>query len=267
MIKLKQRIRELIDEGLAIAFSGGVDSSILLKIACDEAKAMHKKVHAITFETKLHPSCDLENAEKIATEVGAVHHIIRVNELDNIDIKFNPVDRCYKCKHYLFSSLIEFAKKLELKNIIDGTNFDDLSQYRPGIKALAELGIISPLAELKISKAEVRKIASELGLTVSNRPSAPCLATRLPYNTEIDFALLENIDKGEDYLKSLGFLVNRIRVHKDIARIEIEKMQFSLFIEKSELITAELKKLGFTYITLDLEGFRSGSMDINLTQK
>ncbi len=267
MDALRKRVTELLDNDLVVAFSGGVDSSLLLKIACNEAKILNKKVHAVTFETKLHPSCDLENAVEIAKTYGAIHHIIKVNELENIDIKNNPIDRCYRCKHFLFTKLRDFSSDLGVKNIIDGTNFDDLSCYRPGIKALKELLIISPLAELKITKDEVRKMAKSLNLAVSSRPSAPCLATRLPYNTEIDFDLLERIDKGEDFLKNLGFLVNRIRVHGNIARIEIKKEQFNLFIEKSEHITDKLNVLGLSYITLDLEGFRSGSMDINIEKE
>ncbi len=262
MKNLREKIKDLVKEDLVVAFSGGVDSSVLLKIACEEARKTNKKVYAVTFETKLHPACDINNAIAVANEAGAIHHICKVNELDSIDIRFNPVDRCYKCKYYLFSTLKEFSNSLNCTNIIDGTNFDDLKEYRPGLKALKELGIISPLAELSISKAKIRDIAKSLNLSVSNRPSAPCLATRLPYGKEIDYKLLERIDKGEDYLKSLGFLVNRIRVHDDIARIEIEKSDFNNFIKNNEEITKKLKEFGFIYITLDLEAFRSGSMDI-----
>ncbi|MFI3116293.1 MAG: ATP-dependent sacrificial sulfur transferase LarE [Clostridia bacterium] len=262
MEKLREKIKSLLDSDLCVAFSGGVDSSVILKIACEEAKKLQKNVFAVTFETKLHPFSDIEVSKKVAFDTGAIHHIIKVNELENVDILNNPVDRCYKCKKYLFETLVDFAKEKGIKNVIEGTNFDDLSEYRPGIKALSELSIISPLAELEISKEMVRKYAHELGLSVSNRPSAPCLATRLPYNTKIDFELLEKIDLGETYLKELGFLVNRIRVHDDIARIEIKKEDFERFIAKNIEITKKLKEIGFVYITLDIEGFRSGSMDI-----
>lgn len=262
MEKLREKIKDLLENGLCVAFSGGVDSSLLLKIACEQAKEQNLDVYAVTFETKLHPCADVEIAKKVAKNVGAIHKIIQVNELDNVEILQNPVDRCYKCKKYLFENLVDFAKENGIKNIIDGTNFDDLSQYRPGIRALKELEIISPLADLKITKEQVREYAKMLDLSVSNRPSAPCLATRLPYNTTIDFELLSQIDLGENYLKEQGFLVNRIRVHKDIARIEIKKQDFAKFIEKSDEITQKLKELGFVYITLDIEGFRSGSMDI-----
>lgn len=262
MENLHKKIAKLTKDGLCVAFSGGVDSSVILKIACMEAKKQNKEIYAVTFETKLHPCADIEIARQIANDVGALHKIISVNELESKELLHNPVDRCYICKRYLFSKLVEFAEQNGIKNIIDGTNFEDLSEYRPGIKALKELKIISPLAELEISKADVRKYAEKLGLSVAKRPSAPCLATRLPYNTKIDFALLEKIDLGEKYLSSLGFLVNRIRVHNDIARIEIKNEDFASFINQKDQIIAKLKEIGFIYITLDIEGFRSGSMDV-----
>lgn len=256
----------MVNDGLCIAFSGGVDSSLLLKIACDEAKITNTKVYAVTFDTKLHPVGDVTIAKRVATEFGAEHYIIKIDELANVDILNNPIDRCYRCKKHLFENLILFANENNLSNIIDGTNFDDTKEYRPGIKALKELNIISPLAELQITKQKVRKFAESLGISVANRPSAPCLATRLPYNTAIDYELLAKIEKGETYLKELGFAVNRIRVHLDIARIEILPKQFNLFIQNNTEITNYLKNLGFTYITLDIEGFRSGSMDIHIKE-
>lgn len=267
MIQLHQKIGKLVENGLCVAFSGGVDSSLILKVACIEAKKQGKEVFAVTFETKLHPCTDIEIAEKVAKDIGAKHYVIQINELENREILKNPVDRCYICKKYLFEKLVIFAKEKGLENIIEGTNFEDLSEYRPGIKALKEIGIISPLADLKISKSRVRQYAEELGISVSNRPSAPCLATRLPYGTTIDLELLGKIDLGENYLKTLGFDVNRIRIHGDIARIEIKKSDFAKFLEKNDEIVNKLKTLGFVYITLDVEGFRSGSMDIYVKEE
>ncbi len=260
MEHLKTKLQSLLDGGLCVAFSGGVDSSVLLKLACELAPP--QTIHAVTFETKLHPCADLAVAQRVAQEVGAIHHVISVNELDNVDILHNPVDRCYRCKKHLFSTLIDYAKTHNLAHIIDGTNADDLTAYRPGIGALKELGIISPLAELGITKAKVRQLASDLNLSVSNRPSAPCLATRLPYNTPIDLDLLARIDRGETYLKSLGFAVNRIRVHGAIARIEIPTDQVPACIAQQQAIVTTIHDLGLPYVTLDLEGFRSGSLDI-----
>lgn len=267
MQNLINKITPLVIDGLCVAFSGGVDSSLLLKIACDIGKNLSLPIYAVTFETKLHPSTDLVIAKKVANELGAIHHIVKVDELSNINITNNPIDRCYRCKKYLFQTLLEFAKEKNIKNVIDGTNYDDTHEYRPGIKALQELGIISPLVELQITKPMVRQMANSLGISVAKRPSAPCLATRLPYNTDIDYDILEKIEQGETFLKSLGFSTNRIRLHNDIVRIEIPPNQFTEFITLNEKITEFLQNLGFIYITLDIEGFRSGSMDIKIKKE
>lgn len=264
LVQLKQYIEELVEEGVCIAFSGGVDSSLILKVACEAGKKFKKEVHAVTFETQLHPVSDVAISKQVAREMGAVHTIIQVNEFENKEILKNPIDRCYQCKKSLFVGLKEFAKEKNLKYLVDGTNGDDLNAYRPGIKALKELEVVSPLAELGITKREVREMASKLKISVSSRPSAPCMATRLPYNTQISFELLEKIDKGEEFIKGLGFEIVRLRVHGDIVRVEIKKEDLPKGLEKSQLIVDYLKDLGFTYITLDLEGFRSGSMDVHI---
>ena len=262
--KLKMNIQELVKDGACIAFSGGVDSSLILKIATDAGKEFGVDVHAVTFETKLHPVSDVQVSRNVAKEMGAVHTIIKVDEFENIELLNNPVNRCYICKKMLFESLFEVAKNNNLKYVIDGTNADDHKVYRPGIKALSELGVISPLAELSISKAEVREFAKDLSISVASRPSAPCMATRLPYNTEIRFELLKRIEEGEEIIKGLGFSIIRLRIHGEIARIEVPKEDFTKFMTCKDLVVSKLKNLGFSYITLDLEGFRSGSMDINI---
>ena len=255
---------DLADEDLCVAFSGGVDSAVILKAACEAAKRRGSKVYAVTFETRLHPQADLPVARQLAAEAGAIHHVIYVNELDNPLILNNPVDRCYHCKHYLFEQLIDFAKGLGIGTILEGNNADDLLVYRPGWRAVQELGIKSPLAELGISKAKVREIAAAMGLSVASRPSSPCLATRLPYGTPIDFDVLARIDRGETLMKALGFEIVRLRLHGDILRIEIPKDRFADLMAVYGRVTEEMKTLGFTYITLDLEGFRSGSMDVHI---
>ncbi len=265
MKPLQSYIKNLISEGICIAFSGGVDSSLLLKIACMEAKTQNQPLYAITFDTALHPKTDLLHAKKLAEEFGALHIILSINELDNKIILQNPIDRCYHCKKYLFETLKDFANTHHLKHILDGTNFDDLHVYRPGLLALKELQIKSPLAELGITKNQVRQFAKELGLSVAKRPSAPCLATRIPYNTPLDFSLLQKIEQGEAILSEMGFSINRIRIHQNIARIEIEQNQFPLFLQKQSEILIALQVLDIPYITLDLEGFRSGSMDSHLS--
>ena len=264
--KLKQVMENNISDGICIAFSGGVDSSLLLKIACDTGTKMNHSVLAVTFETKLHPHGDLDEAKALAESFGAVHKVIAVDEFADPEIMFNPVDRCYRCKNLLFKTLIDTARKEGYHYLMDGSNYDDLNAYRPGMKALKELGIHSPLLELKITKKEIRSLSSGLGIITSNKPSAPCLATRLPYGAVLDFDLLERIDLGEKFIKNLGFYNVRLRAHKDIIRIEIDKEDFLRFMECREAVLHHLKELGFLYITLDLEGFRSGSMDINISE-
>lgn len=259
---LKEEIERLVKEGVCIAFSGGVDSSLILKVACEAGEKLNKEIYAITFESRLHPASDVTISKRVAQEMGAIHKIISINEFENEEILKNPVNRCYLCKKSLFSSLQKFAEELGCKYVVDGTNGDDLKVYRPGIQALKELGIVSPLATLDISKAEVREMAGHLNISVSSRPSAPCMATRLPYNTPINFELLEKIEKGEEFIKGLGFEILRLRVHRDIVRIEVPKKDLERLLEKAQEIIAYLKDLGFVYITMDLEGFRSGSMDV-----
>ena len=261
--KLYENMKHYLQEDICLAFSGGVDSSLLLILAKSCVKEQQKKsnIYAVTFDTMLHPSCDLNTAKKVAKEAEVFHQVLFVNELEQEEIRFNPENRCYLCKKTLFSKLQEFAKSKGISIILEGTNEDDLHVYRPGLQAIQELGIKSPLAEAGFTKEEVRKLAKELGVSVAERPSTPCLATRLPYGTEISMGVLERIAKGEEYLHTLGFSVVRLRVHGEIARIEIPQKEFESFLKKSGEIIEELKKMGFDYITLDLQGFRSGSMD------
>lgn len=262
--RLLDYMKNICSRDVCVAFSGGVDSSVILKAACEAAAAYGKKIYAVTFETRLHPKADLPEAKRVAGEAGALHYVIYVNELDNPAILNNPEDRCYLCKKYLFEHLLEFAREKGIATIMEGNNADDLRVYRPGTRAVRELGVLSPLAELGITKAQVREIAAEMGLSCASRPSSPCLATRLPYGTRISFDLLEKVDAGEQWMQQQGFAVVRLRVHGDILRIEIEKEQFADFMAKSDDIIRKMKELGFAYITLDMEGFRSGSMDIHV---
>ena len=257
-------MKKYTDRDVCIAFSGGADSSLLLKLAVDCA-AEGTKIYAVTFDTVLHPSCDLDIAKKVAKEMGAIHQVIFINELDNSAIQHNPVDRCYQCKKMLFQNLITFAGKVHAAAVLEGTNEDDLHVYRPGLRAVRELGVKSPLAEAGLTKKEVRSLAEKLGISVANRPAAPCLATRLPYGADLQPDILRKIEDGETYLKQAGFPVVRLRLHGNIARIEIPVSDFSAFIEKRQEITDRLKQTVFSYITLDMEGFRSGSMDETLS--
>lgn len=266
---LLARIDEITKQDLCLAFSGGVDSSLLLKLVMDASAKHGTKVYAVTFQTRLHPPCDLETATRVAKEVGAVHEILYVDELEQEAIRCNPENRCYLCKHHLFGKLLEFAHAHGVNQVLDGTNEDDLHVYRPGLKALKEYGVISPLAACHVTKAEVKELAAEYGVSVAHRPSTPCMATRLPYGAEINYDLLDRIAEGEAWLHTMfGAEENlRLRVHGDIVRLEIAPERMGEVLEKREEITGYLKNLGFSYLTLDLEGFRSGSMDQKIKQK
>lgn len=259
--QLEARMRQLATEDICLAFSGGVDSSLLLKAAADAAERTGRTVYAVTFDSRLHPSCDLEIARRVAGELGGVHEIIHVDELEQAQIRSNPVDRCYLCKRHLFTRLLQLAEERGIRYVVDGTNEDDIHVYRPGIRALKELGIISPLAELHITKAEVKALAAEYGISVASRPSTPCMATRLPYGSALDYEVLKRIADGEAYLRSRIPGNIRLRLHGDIVRLELDPACFERFLEGRQETVRELKKMGFLYITLDVEGFRSGSMD------
>ncbi len=246
---------------VCVAFSGGVDSSLLLKAACESAKRFHNPVYAVTFQTMLHPACDLETAARVAAELGADHHVIEVNELELAKLRDNPPDRCYLCKRHLFQTLLAFARERGADCVLDGTNEDDLHVYRPGLKALEELGIISPLARFHITKQEVKELAAGYGLSTASRPSTPCMATRIPYGETFDYALLRRIEEGEKGLRAIFTGNIRLRVHRDTARIELDPDQMEKAVRRREEICGMLNSLGFRYITLDLAGFCSGSMD------
>lgn len=259
---LEARMRKLAAGDICLAFSGGVDSSLLLKAAVDAAEETGKKVYAVTFDSRLHPACDLEIAGQVAKELGGIHQVIQIDELEQADIRMNPENRCYLCKRRLFSCLKEFAEERKITCILDGTNEDDLHVYRPGIQALGELGIISPLAELHITKAEVKALASMYGISVASRPSTPCMATRIPYGMELNYDILARIGEGEAFLREMFSGNVRLRLHKNVARIELDPECLEQAVMKREQVISRLKELGFSYVTLDLEGFRSGSMDL-----
>lgn len=263
---LQARMRELVSEDICLAFSGGVDSSLLLKVAADAAAETGKKVYAVTFDSRLHPSCDLRIARQVAGELGGIHQVMEVDELEQEEIRMNPVNRCYLCKRHLFMTLKKLAGEKGVRRILDGTNEDDMHVYRPGIRALKELGIISPLAELHITKEAVKGMASEYGISVASRPSTPCMATRLPYNTRIDYDVLDRIAQGEAYLRDVLPGNVRLRLHGGIARLEVDNEAFARLLDMRADVVRQLKGLGFTYVALDLEGFRSGSMDVGITE-
>lgn len=260
-LKLCSFMEQLTKKNIAVAFSGGADSSLLLKLACEAAAKNNTMVYAITMQTKLHPCSELEYAKKTADEMGAKHIQLPADELEKAGIMDNPPDRCYRCKKYLFQRIVRKAADIGISTIIEGTNEDDMHTYRPGIQAVQELGIISPLADCGFSKEEVRRLAAEYRISASERPSMPCLATRFPYGAALDYEMLRKVETGEAYLKTLGIYNIRLRVHGDMARIEVDEQDMEKILENKKDVTAYLKNLGYAYISLDLEGFRSGSMD------
>lgn len=262
--KLQKQMLVYAQGDMLVAFSGGVDSSLILKLAVQAAAKTGHKVYGIMVHTMLHPMGEVEDARVTAEQIGAEFRVLEIDELQGADILDNPVDRCYRCKKYLFHNLIEEGKKLGVSAMMEGTNEDDLHVYRPGLRAIRELGIHSPLAEAGMTKAEVRKLAGELGISVSNKPSMPCLATRFPYGTRISYEAMQKVDEGEAFVRSLGFYNVRLRIHNDVVRIEVDVNEMPRLLEYREQIVAKLKNLGYDYITVDLEGFRSGSMDLHV---
>ena len=262
--KLQEQMLVYAQGDMLVAFSGGVDSSLILKLSVQAATKIGHKVYGIMVHTMLHPMGEVEDARVTAEQIGAEFWVLEIDELKGADILDNPVDRCYRCKKYLFRNLIEEGKKLGVSVMMEGTNEDDLHVYRPGLRAIRELGIHSPLAEAGMTKAEVRRLAGELGVSVSNKPSMPCLATRFPYGTRISYETMRKVDEGEAFIRSLGFYNVRLRIHNDVARIEVDVNEMPHLLEHCEQIVAKLKNLGYDYITVDLEGFRSGSMDLHV---
>jgi len=249
---------------VAIAFSGGVDSSFLAKVTYDLLK---ENTIAFTIDSPLIPDYEIQNAKLIAKEIGINHIVIKENDIDK-EIAKNPINRCYYCKKIEFNQILKNAKNLGFYILFEGSNYDDLKDYRPGLNAIRELKIISPLSEAKLTKVEIRELSKFLGLSTWNKPSMACLASRISYNEEIDKEKLKMIEKAELFLKNKGFIQLRVRKHNEIARIEIAKEEIVKIFDLSLIseIVSYFRDLGFKYITLDLEGYNSGSMN-KLIQK
>lgn len=264
--KLYKIIEDLLKEKIVLAFSGGVDSALLLKIA-SSLRENENDVVAMFFKAPSSTEEDLANAKKLAKDMQVKLYIKDVDIFVDENITNNSKDRCYHCKSHLFTQALELKEELGYGCVIDGTNTDDHKVYRPGLTALKDLGVISPLNMAGFSKEMVRSLAKELGISVAKRPSAPCLLTRFPYNTKITPEKLDRVEKAEAFIRKLGFIKFRVRDHSNIARIELEKDDFIKFLEIKDQVSKEFKDLGFSYVTLDLEGFRSGSMDEGLTKE
>ena len=254
--KLQDRLKEL--NKVAISFSGGIDSSFLLYVA--RITLPTENVLAIIANGNMVPRKDYEEAIEFLKENKINYKEIEYKPLEIKEFKENRKDRCYYCKKKLMSGIKEEANKNGFKNVLDGKNEDDLKVYRPGNKATEEIGIISPLAEIGFSKENIREESKKLGLKIWNKPSNSCLATRFPYNTILTEDDLKRVEQGEEVLKKQGIPKVRIRVHQEIARIEVER-EYSNVIIQNQNIVEQIKALGFRYVTLDLNGLTSGSFD------
>ena len=243
---------------LAVAFSGGVDSTYLLHKA---ALAGKEKVTALIMKTPSVPKRELDEAVTFCKSRGISFFVLSADPFSAAGFRENGRDRCYICKHFLFSTLLEKAKEERIPFVADGTNADDRKEFRPGLRALKELDIRSPLAEAGLTKKEIRELSEKEGLPTWNKPSFSCLVTRFPYGEELTVEKLRRTEAAENLLAELGFTQRRVRVHGNLARIEVLPAEIPLLLERRDMISSRLEELGFLYTTVDLKGFRSGSMD------
>jgi len=256
--QLKDSLQSL--DSLAVAFSGGVDSTFLLKIAHD---VLGDRTLAVTARSSTYPEKEFNEATQFITDNGIPHEVIVSEELDIEGFSDNPPNRCYYCKRELFSKIVALARERGIRCVADGSNVDDLDDYRPGMQAVAEQGIVSPLQEAKMTKQDIRILSKEMNLPTWDKPALACLASRLPYGQKITREKLSTIDQAEQVLRAHGFKQVRVRHHGDLARIEVAPEERTRFFDTGLMdhIYEEFKKLGFAYTALDLKGYRTGSMN------
>jgi uncharacterized protein len=258
----KEKLLEIIRryDGLVVAFSGGVDSTLLLAAA---HSVLGDRIVAVTAQSPIHPARETEFAVRLAKSRGIRHRLIRSRELQQADFLANPVDRCYICKKNILADLLELGQEVGIDHVAHGANMDDLGDYRPGMQAAEEAGVAAPLLEAELTKADIRAISKQMNLETWDRPSMACLATRIPYGTPITAADLSMVDQAEQVLLDLGFTTCRVRHHGDVCRIELlpDELKKALGDDIHRKIVTELRKAGFRYITLDLQGYVQGSMN------
>jgi pyridinium-3,5-biscarboxylic acid mononucleotide sulfurtransferase len=252
----------LADMGSAlVAFSGGVDSTLLLAVG---AESLGENLLAVTVDSPLHPRPMIEMASKMAARLKVEHIVIKTDELADKTFTSNPPERCYICKRARFAKLVDIATREGIAEVLDGTQADDTGDYRPGMDAAEELSVRSPLLELEFYKFEVRALSRELGLATWNMPAGTCLATRIPYRQEVTREKIEVVDQGEEYLAALGLKDIRLRVYDGgLARIEVSEAGIPLLASDGvrERVVTRMRSLGFTYVTLDLAGYRTGALN------
>jgi uncharacterized protein len=255
-------LRALLGElpSALVAFSGGVDSSFLLRVA---SEVLGERCVALTTLSPTTPADDVEDAKRLAAALGVEHVLIDANELEIAGYADNPINRCYFCKDNLFTICAAEAERRGGTIVLDGANVDDLSDHRPGLQAAAEKGVRHLLVEAGLAKADIRAASQRLGLSTWDRPSSPCLSSRFPYGTRITAERLALVEAAERFLRARGSANLRVRYHEQVARLEVPEVDMPRLLEASlrAEVVAELKRLGFTYVSLDLQGFRSGSLN------
>lgn len=251
-------------ESAAVAFSGGVDSSFLCYAAFE---ALGSKALAITVVSPMLPQSELRSAQALAAQIGLAHYMVTSAEIED-EVALNTKNRCYHCKKLEFSDIQQEAERHGAKVVLDGSNLDDLDDFRPGLKALKELQILSPLRVAGLRKAEIRELSRRFGLSTWDKPAFACLASRIPYGERIDRPKLTRIEKSEDWLRNFGFKQFRVRSHGDLARIEVAPHERALIFSEQALssISSALKSFGFLFVTFDLEGYVMGSLNRSLEQ-
>jgi uncharacterized protein len=259
--RLRAQLREI--GSAAVAFSSGVDSTFLLRVAHEE---LGENVVAVTAHSHSFPKRELDEAAAFCAREGVRHEIIDSEELDIPGFVANPPDRCYHCKKAIFGKLVALAQANGLAAVLEGSNMDDDGDYRPGRRAIMELGVASPLHDAGLTKAEIRVLSKRMGLPTADKPSFACLASRFPYGERITAAGLERVERAEQWLMDagLGLAQLRVRSHGDMARIEVPPADIPRLAARAEEIAAALKSFGFTYVALDLQGYRTGSLNETL---